>query len=140
MTLIVREMRGTDLISVREIISGINGRRAAEEFSLEPSATMLVADHSGMVVGCAGYVADWSLWGAYTISWVRVAKQRQRSGIGRTLVAACLRQISAVGCLAFLGTTIPEYYEQHWGFTTLLRVKSPEYDDLEHHLMYVRLP
>lgn len=92
-----------------------------------------VAEADSQVVGLAGYGDSMLSYGIYSLFWHGVIPSARRRGVGERLVHRRLSDLRPVADVILIATKIPAYYEKHFGFKTIARVKTEEnYGD---HLM-----
>lgn len=117
-----------DVPTLARIVSENYSRAFAEYFVPECGCSFTTypwkphfytAISDGVIVGCACYVASWISWGTYSLAWVNTSRFYRRLGVGRALVDRCLNDISSIGSLVTLSTSVPDFYERNWGFKTL---------------------
>lgn len=99
--MLIREARPEDkqelLRIVRDCWNADTARRADIEldqaFRGYDWRPVLYVAQSGGIVGCAAFIASWTYFGVYDITWVNVAPIAQRCGAGKALIEKCLAGI-----------------------------------------------
>jgi N-acetylglutamate synthase-like GNAT family acetyltransferase len=134
----IRRTVEADIPALARIVSQNYCKETAEHFvpeielSFAPIAFrpwFYTAETLGSVVGCAGYTSSWVSYGAFTLCWVNVDKDRRHEGIGRALVNQCLNDLESRANLIILATSVPEFYERNWKFKVLTKYHGDQMTD-----------
>ncbi|MBM3249718.1 MAG: N-acetyltransferase [Candidatus Omnitrophica bacterium] len=124
----IRKARIEDIKAIQKLINYFAGLDQMLPRSLnelyENLRDFWVAEESGKITGCAALHISWE--DLAEIKSVAVAKPRQRKGLGRALIRACLNEARLMGAKkAFVLTYKPEFFRK-FGF------KRIKHDDLPH--------
>lgn len=111
----IRQSRDEDLRAIRSVVERAFERRAeadlVEALLDEPVATIsLVAEEGGSIVGHVLFSELGGLDGAMALAPVAVAPERQKRGIGSTLIASALAAAGGKGYRAVFVLGEPAYY------------------------------
>jgi hypothetical protein len=122
---IIRPLEARDLVGCIDLVRQAYGIPYARYAEIElnqalaasaPKPFFIVHATDDLVTGFAGYCPsglDFAIW---SLIWVNTRPGWRRRGIGRVLVQRCLSDMTAIASTAILATTIPDWYERHFGF------------------------
>lgn len=80
-----------------------------------------VAEDGGEIIGLSGYIQTWMDYDIYQLFWVNVTPKRQRSGVGKLLIAKIIEDLKLKGASLIMlsadqSKSLPKYYQQKFGF------------------------
>jgi predicted N-acetyltransferase YhbS len=123
----IRLMTAPDVTALARIVSVNYCVDYARQFRLEAAEalrgsifapTFWVATDAGIPIGCAAWACSTIDWNVVCLTWVNVASDRQRRGVGQAVVTQTLRDAASSYSTALLTTRSPRWYER-WGFKSV---------------------
>lgn len=102
--------------------------------SVNSTVHVFVVEDNGKIVGFIAYFNHPSFiaTAVYNIKTVIVKSNYRNTGIGKHLIDTVINDVkNNNGDMIMLSTSIPEYYEKHWGFIRCFEYKSTQVMRLE---------